>query len=164
MEESDRRAESGDEVHEGTAVYSEVRTLEAIKQDFKSGLTPARDPYYSGFKDADTFLGRYRERLAKTKADTLNYLKCYEYGCFQALLLQRLFPGWQEAFASGPAFQGDLALSLALVCFLRPFSRHGGRDTAGNGPTSRIRSELPEKTPRIQTRPQEPRGENVNRR
>jgi len=104
MEEYDRRAESGDEVREGTAVYSEVRTLEAIKQGFKPGLTPARDPYYGEFKDADTFLGRYRERLAKTKADTFNYLKCYEYGCFQALLLQRLFPGWQEAFAAGPAF------------------------------------------------------------
>ena len=24
--------------------------------------------------------------------------KCYPYGCFQALLLSRLFPGWQEGF------------------------------------------------------------------
>lgn len=103
MEESDRRAESGDEVREGTAVYSEVRSLEAIKQGFAPGLTPAQDPYYEGFKNPDDFLKRYRERLAKTKADTFNSLKCYEYGCFQAILLQRLFPGWQEAFKAGPA-------------------------------------------------------------
>ena len=103
VEESDRRAESGDDVSEGTAVYSEVRTLETIKAGFKPALAPALDPYYGGFRDVDEFLGRYRERLAKTKAATFNYLKCYEYGCFQALLLQRLFPGWQEAFAAGPA-------------------------------------------------------------
>lgn len=103
MEESDRKSESSDEVSEGTAVYSEVRTLETIKQGFKPGLTSAQDPYYEGFRDVESLLKRYRERLAKTKADTFNYLKCYEYGCFQAILLQRLFPGWQEAFAAGPA-------------------------------------------------------------
>lgn len=103
MEASDQRSESGDEVREGTAVYAEVRTLEAIKQGFEPGLTAAQDPYYSGFKDPDALLKRYRERMAKTKAETFNYLKCYDFGCFEALLLQRLYPGWQDAFKAGPA-------------------------------------------------------------
>jgi len=43
-------------------------------------------------------------------------------------------------------------------------SRHGGRNVPRNGPTSQIRPDLLEKTPRARTRRQKSRGENVNRR
>jgi hypothetical protein len=104
MSEFDRRCESADEVREGTAVYSEVRSLELLRAGFSPELTAARDPYYGGFKDIDSLLQRYRERLRKKKAQTYSYLKCYEYGCYEALLLERLFPGWQAAFSEKPHF------------------------------------------------------------
>jgi hypothetical protein len=98
MAEFDARCESGDEVREGTAVYAEVRSLEALDAGFKPRLTAARDPYYRGFADLGALLRVYSERLDKRKALTYSYLKGYEYGCYQALLLQRLFPGWQKPF------------------------------------------------------------------
>ena len=99
MAEFDAHCESGDEVREGTAVYAEVRSLEALDAGFKPWLASAWDPYYRGFADLGALLRVYSERLDKRKALTYSYLKGYEYGCYQALLLQRLFPGWQKPFS-----------------------------------------------------------------
>jgi len=99
MPEFDARCESGEEVREGTAVYAEVRSLEALGAGFKPQLTAARDPYYRGFTDLGALLRIYWARLDKRKALTYSYLKGYEYGCYQALLLERLFPGWQKPFS-----------------------------------------------------------------
>ncbi len=104
----DRHCESGDEVREGTAVYSEVRTLEVLSRGFKPGLTPAQDRFYGGFKEASGMLPDYTKRLDATKKRTFGYLKCYEYGCFQALMLERLFPGWQEAFKDKAAYLDEI--------------------------------------------------------
>jgi hypothetical protein len=104
MSEFDRSCESADEVREGTAVYSEVRSLELLGAGFSPVLTPLRDPYYGGFKNIEPLLQRYRDRLRRRKAQTYSYLKCYEYGCFEALLLERLFPGWQAPFSEKPHF------------------------------------------------------------
>ena len=97
------KEESSDDVREGTAVYSEVRTLEALGKGFKPGLSAADDPFYGGFKDIDGLFRSYAERL-KTSSESVfdTKEKCYNYGCFQALLLQRYFPGWQEPFATEP--------------------------------------------------------------
>jgi hypothetical protein len=99
MARFDARCESGDEVREGTAVYAEVRSLEALDAGFRPRLAPARDPYYGGFADLGPLLRVYSERLDKRKTLTYSYLKGYEYGCYQALLLERLFPGWQTPFS-----------------------------------------------------------------
>jgi hypothetical protein len=101
METDDARCESADEVREGTAVYSEVRTLELLRSGFEPGLHEDRDPYYGGFKDIGPLLQKYRDRLHKRKSETYSFRKCYEYGCFQALLLERHFPGWQASFSRG---------------------------------------------------------------
>jgi len=106
--EFDQRCESTDEVREGTAVYSEVRTLELIQKGFTPGLTPAEEPYYHQFKDAGKQLGTYKTRLAEAEKRTFGFLKCYEYGCFQALLLERLYPGWQSEFGKKPAFLDEV--------------------------------------------------------
>ena len=99
MPEFDARCESGDEVREGTAVYAEVRSLEALGAGFERRLTAAQDPHYKGFADLGGLLHVYWARLDQRKTQTYSYLKGYEYGCYQALLLERLFPGWQEAFS-----------------------------------------------------------------
>lgn len=99
MAQADARCESGDEVREGTAVYAEVRSLEALSSGFKRKLAGSRDPHYRGFADIGALLRVYWVRLDERKAQTYSYLKGYEYGCYQALLLERLFPGWQAPFA-----------------------------------------------------------------
>ncbi len=103
-----RHCESGDEVREGTAVYSEVRTLEVLSRGFTPGLTPAQDRFYGGFKNAAELLGDYTKRLGETKKRTFGYMKGYEYGCFQALMLEKLFPGWQDAFKGKSAYLDEI--------------------------------------------------------
>jgi len=105
MTDMQRKEESSDDVREGTAVYSEVRTLEILRDGFRPGLDQAVDPHYGGFRDIDGLMDQYIERLKKNAADLYETKgKCYNYGCFQALLLQRLFPGWQEPFGKEARF------------------------------------------------------------
>ena len=102
MSEIQRNRESADEFIEGTATYAEVRALEAIRTGgFRSVLTSEQDPAYSGFRNIDFLLSRYPKRLLTASAD-VEYLygKSYTYGCFQALLSNRLFPGWQKSLAA----------------------------------------------------------------
>ena len=98
MSELQRNQESTDEFSEGTATYSEVRTLEALKSGgYRPGLSTDQDPEYHGFRNVDELLRRYPDRLLKSAHDVeYPYGKSYTYGCFQALLSQRLFAGWQE--------------------------------------------------------------------
>jgi hypothetical protein len=97
------KEESSDDVREGTAVYSEVRTLEVLREGFKAGLSAADDPQYGGFRDIDGLLKTYTDRLKASAGDIYDTKgKCYTYGSYQALLLQRLYPGWQEPFAREP--------------------------------------------------------------
>jgi hypothetical protein len=116
---TDRQAgeESSDDVREGTAVYSEVRTLETLRDGFKPRLSGSDDSFYGGFKDSDGLFRDYAERL-KTSAEDLfdTKGKCYTYGSFQALLLQRYFPGWQEPFAREPRLlDEELGKRMALT-------------------------------------------------
>jgi hypothetical protein len=104
MAEFDKLCESSDEVREGTAVYAEVRSLEVLRTGFTPRLTPAEDPYYGGFRDIDALVRQYGQRLHQRKTQTYSYFKGYEYGCYQALLLERLFPGWQAPFSEKPRF------------------------------------------------------------
>lgn len=90
--------EATDEVMEGTAVYSEVRTLEILSKLQASGKTSLE------FKGIDSLRARYQDQLRETRENTYSYLKCYQYGCFQALLLQRLFPEWQAPFSQKASF------------------------------------------------------------
>lgn len=106
MTEQQGNQESSDEFREGGATYAEVRTLEVLKAEgFKPGLTEKEDPEYRGFGSADGMLQYYSKRLEKDAAQSAdNYSKSYTYGCFQALLCQRLFPGWQESLVAGTRF------------------------------------------------------------
>jgi hypothetical protein len=99
MTEEEANRESEDELMEGTAVYAETMALELIKRGYRPLLGPADDPAFQGFRDADRYLQDKLDMLKRSATRTLDSRgKCYPYGCFQALLLTRLFPGWREAF------------------------------------------------------------------
>jgi hypothetical protein len=116
MTEMQRGEESADDVREGTAVYSTVRTLEALRgAGFNPGITREDDPYYGGFRDIDTLLKFYFERLrASTRRVEDPKMKCYDYGSFQCLLAERLFQGWQDQVAKGAFIDAELARRLAM--------------------------------------------------
>ena len=117
MSELQGNQESTDEFNEGTATYAEVRTLEALKSaGYKPGLTTAEDSAYRGFRDPDAILKRYAARLLQTASNVeYPYSKSYTYGCFQALLNQRLFPGGQQSVTAGSGFMdAELAKRLPV--------------------------------------------------
>lgn len=118
MSELQRNQESADEFNEGTATYSEVRALEIIRSaGYTAGLSSADDSWYHGFRDTDGILQNYAARLLQTAANVDSpYSKSYTYGCFQALLSQRLFPGWQQSVTGGSGFiDADLAKRLPIT-------------------------------------------------
>jgi len=110
MTELERNQESEDDLMEGTAVYSTTMTLELMKAGYKPAIGKADDPFFFGFSDVGPYIGKELEALRTGRPDSMEAkMKCYQYGCFQALLLTRLFPGWQEGF-----FQGKTFLDLKL--------------------------------------------------
>jgi hypothetical protein len=117
MTDQQGNGESSDELREGSATYAEVRTIEVLKSEgFKPGLTTAEDPDYHGFSRANEILQRYPKRLEKDAAlSNNNYAKAYTYGCFQALICQRLFPGWQDSLVGETHFlDREISKRLAL--------------------------------------------------
>ncbi len=116
MTELQQRQESSDDAMEGTATYAMVRALEVIKAGgFRPKLTSADDPEYHGFANVDALIGRYRKQLredAPRHADPK--AKCYQYGCFQALLAERLFPGWQARVQKGEFIDAILAANAPI--------------------------------------------------
>jgi len=115
MTEMQRREESADDVREGTATYATLRALEIIKTgEFTPSLDPA-DPYYRGFADVDRLIAAYAERLVKAAARHEDpKMKCYDYGCFQCALAERLVPGWQQQVEQGKPMDAVLAAALPM--------------------------------------------------
>lgn len=104
MPEMQGKQESGDELLEGTAVYSTIRILEILSEGYETKIDLTVDPYYTGFKNAPAILEACEKELkdaAEQIFETDN--KCYHYGCFQALYLQKYHPGWQEVFTRNPS-------------------------------------------------------------
>jgi hypothetical protein len=57
----------------------------------------------------------YFERLrASTRRVEDPKMKCYDYGSFQCLLSERLFPGWQDEVAKGAFIDAALARRLPM--------------------------------------------------
>jgi hypothetical protein len=93
--------------------------LELMKAGYNPRLTAADDPWFRGFADIDLYLNAKLESLRVSRSDSMDVrMKCYPFGCFQALLLSRLFPGWQAGFFEkgmflDQALAGSLGLSAA---------------------------------------------------
>jgi hypothetical protein len=97
MNNKQQSQESDEDFMEGTAVYSETMTLQLLKKGYQPLITRKDDPSFSGFKHIDILLKRKIKDLRRTRSKTmLSRPKCYSYGNFQALLLNRFVPGWQK--------------------------------------------------------------------
>jgi hypothetical protein len=82
---------------EGTATYAEYSTLQQVAKRYKPKMAAGGDPYFHAFKNVDYLLSLRLQQLDFSKASTAETRwKCYSYGCFQALLLNRLVKGWRE--------------------------------------------------------------------
>ncbi len=116
MTELEQNQESEDELMEGTAVYAETRLLQLLKEGYSPRLTVQDDPFFLGFRDLDFFLSEKSDRLKESGLGSLEARgKCYAYGSFQALLLTRLFPGWQkDFFQKGRLLTDDITKALAI--------------------------------------------------
>ncbi|MCX6559075.1 MAG: hypothetical protein NTZ26_01045 [Candidatus Aminicenantes bacterium] len=109
--------ESEDDLIEGTAVYSTTRTLELMKEGgYKPLVGKADDPWFAGFANAGAYFDKEIKALIEARGKSMEAkTKCYQYGSFQALLLSRLFPGWQVGFfQSQKLLAGDLLTRLGL--------------------------------------------------
>jgi hypothetical protein len=129
--------ESEDDLMEGTATYSTTRTLELMKEGgYKPLIGGSDDPWYFGFAGAAAYFDKEIKDLVEARGASMEAKsKCYQYGNFQALVLSRLFPGWQDGFfQGGKLLSGDLAERLGL----------GDDALAGAGATLADRYPLPE--------------------
>ncbi len=103
--------EAEDDLMEGTAVYATTRTLELMKEGgYKPLIGRADDPWFGGFAQAGAYFDKEIKALAEARGESMEAKsKCYPYGNFQALLLSRFFPGWQDGFfQSGKLLAADL--------------------------------------------------------
>lgn len=100
MPEKQQRQEAGDDLLEGTAVYTSVRLGELLNNGYANRLDPSDIPYFSAFQNADFYIDGFQNALKNATAEIFDIKrKTYEYGCYQALLLQRFVPGWQAVFS-----------------------------------------------------------------
>ncbi len=88
-------------VSEGTAVYSNTRMAMLIRdRKYKPAMGRKDDPFFYGFGFMDqniyTNTRRSIDSVLNNTLDTLD--KCYTYGVYQCLVLDRLFPGWNKGF------------------------------------------------------------------
>ena len=131
MTRHEGQCESEDELMEGTATYTEIRTCELLKEGFGSVIGPDEDPLYHHFENADAFIAQKLRYLQENRAQTLEAKNnCYFFGAFQGLLLSRLAPGWQETFFQDQRF---LHTDLDSVLALTPAQRQQARQRLDTG-------------------------------
>ncbi|MDP4175812.1 MAG: hypothetical protein Q8933_17680 [Bacteroidota bacterium] len=88
---------SDDEFMEGGATYSEVMTLQLLKGGFTSCNDLGKlDSTYKAFRSVDQM---YNARLRKIDSISIQTMetksRCYQYGLYQALILDRIIPAWK---------------------------------------------------------------------
>jgi hypothetical protein len=116
MSKSEKISNACDEFCEGEAVYSEFTILTSIKKGFTSSLSTDDDPDYNHFADTDSLLNKYLGHLKSSAGNTLEvHEKTYWYGCFEALLLQRYFPGWQNEIEKGDLLDQIIRKSVNIT-------------------------------------------------
>jgi hypothetical protein len=98
LTEEVRRCEDRENFSEGTAFYAETRLSQLLQQpgERKSPLV-RHDPDYKGYSEAGKIFHSYLEDILppKDKPVTLGH-HIYQNGMAQALLLDRVRPGWKK--------------------------------------------------------------------
>jgi|GEM_PF-2123336 len=91
--------ESTNELMEGLAEYSELKTLMILPKSHRGVSRIQKDPYYNNFLNREKFYNKYLYRLKENASKSfLNGIKLYDYGAFQAILLDQFYPGWKQQF------------------------------------------------------------------
>lgn len=99
MDEEEINEGACDEMREGGAFYVETMTLEALRNNYKPVITKSDDPFFFGFTQIDSLFRIKLKALRNSRENTMDsYDKSYSIGSFQALLLNRFVPGWQNDF------------------------------------------------------------------
>lgn len=71
------------------------------------------DPYFFDFANRDYFLQKRLQWWRMMRQETFDvYDKHYDVGCFQALVLDRLSPGWKQTFTKMGKFLDQLIADL----------------------------------------------------
>jgi hypothetical protein len=97
MLEIERNQESEDELMEGTAVFAETMVLQLIKSGYRPKIGSGDDPGFGSFQNLNGLIDQKLKDLQKNRVISMTSRdKCYSYGSFQALLLNRYFSGWQQ--------------------------------------------------------------------
>ena len=123
--------EKEEDFAEGTARYAEYATLLELKKGFRPLVTRKEDPAYSGFAGVDAQIEQRLKDLEFHKGLTLDSRgKCYQYGCFQALLLNRVSPGWQATVPS----QNQFLFDMIVAALAMDAAERGARGGAARGP------------------------------
>ncbi len=105
MNEREQNQESEEELTEGTATYAEAMALQLLKTGYRPKLTQADDPHFLSFAHVEFLLEEKRQMLQGVREQSMEARsRAYPTGCFQALLLTRLNPGWQEGFFQAKGF------------------------------------------------------------
>ncbi len=103
---------------EGTASYSDAKMAMLIREKkYRPIMRLADDPFFFDFRFVDGYAYektvRSMEEIMGETLDTLG--KCYTFGLFQCLLLDRFFPGWKkDVFESGLNLDQITASKLRL--------------------------------------------------
>jgi hypothetical protein len=114
MNDLERLQESDEDVMEGTATYAELMTSTLLRGGYQSLITRKDDPYFYGFRYADSLIQMKLEMLRNVRTKSLSSVeRSYSYGCFEAMLLNRFSPGWKKDF-----FQKGKGLEIALDSLL----------------------------------------------
>jgi hypothetical protein len=116
MAEIEQLQEKAEDINEGTARYSEYVALQIMSEGFQPAADDKDLPYYFGFRDIDYFIGKRWERFDGMAQNTFYpKMKCYDYGCCQALLLDRFVPGWKETIFADSKFMYDIIVDFVAI-------------------------------------------------
>ena len=93
--------ETNTTVSEGTASYSDAKMAMLVRdKKYKPQMSPKDDPFFFNYQYAGGYV--HEKTIASIEGimgETLDTLgKCYTYGLYQCLLLDRFFPGWKKGF------------------------------------------------------------------
>jgi hypothetical protein len=116
MAEIEQMQEKAEDINEGTARYSEYAALQILSESFQPVADEKELPYYFGFNNIDFFIDKRWKRFDENVQDTFYpNIKCYEYGCCQALLLDRFVPGWKESIIANTGFMYDIIADFVAI-------------------------------------------------
>jgi len=96
---AEQNQESEEEIMEGGAVHAEIRACELLKESYKPVIAKEDDSYFNNFINVDSLIAGKLKMLRNARKFTMDARnKSYSFGAFQAVLLNRFTPGWQEQF------------------------------------------------------------------